>query len=221
MQTETLQRIFDIAPFLFFWGIFLYSISFFLKRNGTDIVFLKRVKILLWATLGFRVFYALAASITQYIVWSKNPMTRVFLESGIRRDSPIAPSLEKFPFLFGKLGYFLFYSYGRFWLNVIIVFACVFVFWWFLKLLRKWKERFFEDGEIELGAFCVALIGWPAFVLFLPIAFISVIFISIFRLLFMKEKLTTLGAPFLVAVLLVLIWGQQLLWLTGLSVLKI
>ncbi len=221
MPFETLQKLFGIVPFLFFWGIFLLALAFYLRRGGAEGKLAKRVRTLLWVTLGFRVLYAVSATIAQYFVWAESPATRVFLDSGIGRESPIAPSLEKFPFLFGKLGYFLFYSYGRFWLNVFLAFLCAFAFLWFLKALRKWKDRFFEDGEIELGALSVALVGWPAFTLFLPLAFLSVILVSLFRLLFMKEKLTTLGAPFLLAVLLVLVWGPWLLSVTGFSVLKI
>lgn len=215
-----LQNIFNFAPFIFLSGVFVFVFVFFFQKKNFE-HFKKLVKILLWVAIGFRVLYAVSATITQYFVWSRDPLTRAFLESGIERDSPVAPTLEKFPFLFGKLGYFIFYSYGRFWLNVIIVILCTLAFWWFLKLLRKWKDRFFEDGEIELGALSVALVGWPGFVLFLPLVFLSVILVSVFRLLFMKEKLTTLGAPFLLAVLVVLLYGTKLLALTGLSVLKI
>ncbi len=220
MSLGTIQKIFAIAPLVFFWSVFLLAFVFFLRRaNG--ILFAKRVKVLLGVTLGFRLLYALSATIAQYLVWAGDPKTRIFLESGIERGSPIAPSLGKFPFLFGKLGYFLFYSYGRFWLNVVLVFLCVFAFLWFLKLLRKWRERFFENGEIEFGALSAALVGWPAFALFLPIAFLSVIFVSVFRLVFMKKKFTTLAAPFVLAVLVLLLYGGKLLQLTGLSVLKI
>jgi hypothetical protein len=152
---------------------------------------------------------------------AKDPATRIFLEQGISATSPIAESLKGFPFFFGKLGYFLFYSYGRFWLNVFIVFLCAFIFYLFLKALQKWKARFFEIGEIELGALAVLLVGWPGFVIFIAAAFISVILVSLFRLVAFREPYTTLGAPFLLAVALVFLFGGYALYVTGLAVLKI
>jgi hypothetical protein len=221
MPVEALQKIFSIAPPVFFGGAFLYVAYLFFRAKESGEAFRKKIKRTLFATASFRLLNVAGLTLAQYYVWAKDPATRIFLEQGISATSPIAESLKGFPFFFGKLGYFLFYSYGRFWLNVFIVFLCAFIFYLFLKALQKWKARFFEIGEIELGALAVLLVGWPGFVIFIAAAFISVILVSLFRLVAFREPYTTLGAPFLLAVALVFLFGGYALYVTGLAVLKI
>jgi len=221
MPLPLIQGILGYSPFVFFSAIFLAALVFFFERKGRVQAFRARMRVLLFSAIGFRLLYAAAATVAQYLLWARDPATRAFVESGIGRDTPIAPGLAKFPFLFGKGGYFLFYSYGRFWLSALVAIFCVLAFWWFLKLLRKWKERFFEEGEITLGALMVALVGWPGFVVFLPFVLVSIILVSLFRLAVLKQELTTMGAPFLLAAFIVLLYGQKLVALLGLSVLKI
>lgn len=221
MPLEAFLPFFRIAPPIFFGGALVFWIVLFSQKKTSTEKFRKKILSAIAWVFGFRVFYALASTVTQYFVWARNPATRVFLDQGIPEWSPIAKELSWFPFLFQKFGYFLFYSYGRFWLNVFIVALCAGAFYLFLKALAKWKKRFFEEGEIELGALAVFIVGWPNFILFLFFAFLSVIFISLFRLVFFKEAYTTLGAPFLLATIIVFLFGNTLIVLTGLSVLKI
>lgn len=202
-------------------GALIFLMVFFINKKNAVEKFKKRIILAIVCVAGFRVLYAFGSMVAQYFLWAQSPITRVFLDQGIPTWSPIAKGLAWLPFLFGKFGYFLFYSYGRFWLNVFIVFACTVAFYLFLKLLAKWKARFFEVGEIELGALAVLILGWPNFILFLAFAFLSVIFVSLFRLVFFKTPYTTLGAPFLLATLLIFLFGNALLVFTGLSVLKI
>jgi hypothetical protein len=221
MPLEALLSLFRIAPPIFFGGALVFCIVLFAQKKIPQEKFKKRILHSIAWVFGFRIFYALASTVTQYFVWAGNPTTRVFLDQGIPEWSPIAKELSWFPFLFQKFGYFLFYSYGRFWLNVFIVFLCAGAFYLFLKALAKWKKRFFEDGEIELGALAVLIVGWPNFILFLLFVFLSVILISLFRLVFFKEAYTTLGAPFLLATIIIFLFGNSLAILTGLSVLRI
>ena len=221
MQFLTYQQLFTTTPTVIFWGIFLVTLFLFFRYKKGKCTLNGFVKKLIWIALGFRVINAISLTLTQYFIWASDPNTKIFIETGLSRENPIADSFRFFPFLFGKMGYFLFYSYGRFWLNVFVVILCSFLFYLFLKSLSKWKSRFFEDGEILLGVLCVLLIGWPSFVTFLIFVFLSVILISIIKSIFFKEKYTTLGEPFLLATLLVLLFGTYIMSLTGLSVLKI
>lgn len=221
MPLEILQKIFLFAPPVFLGGAFVFALVLFFRGRKDGEKFERNLLRILWAVLGFRVLYASAQTLTQYLVWRSDPFTRVFLEQGISESSPIAESIRFFPFFFSKMGYFLFYAYARFWLNVFIVLACVGAFWLFLRALKRWKERFFEDGEIALGALAVAIVGWPHFLVFLPVVLLSVVLVSVFKLVFRKEAYTTLGAPFLLAILLTFLFGTQILKITGLWVLRI
>lgn len=161
-----------------------------------------------------RIFYAIFLTAAQYYAWSKNVLT------GFLLDSPLDQSLPA-PSLFKRFGYFAFYAYGRFWLNAFIAIGVAFAFYLFLKFLKKRQERFFEEGETELGFLAALIVGWPNFVIFAPLVFVSVVLISIFRGFFLKEAYTTLGWPFLLAAFLTLIWGSWLIQIFHLGVLKI
>ena len=80
----------------------------------------------------------------------------------------------------------------------------------FSESAEKYRERFFEEGELDLGFLSALLIGWPNFVVFVPLVFLSVVIIAVFRRVFLKELYTTLGLPMLLATLLVLAFGDFL-----------
>ena len=194
---------------VFFGIVFALSVFLYFSRHKKVISY----KLLVISVIGFRFFYALLLTIGQYYVWSKNGLTQLLL------NAPLDKSITDFSFL--NFGYFLFYSYGRFWLNVFIAVAVAFVFYSFLKFLKKYQERFFEEGETELGFLAALIVGWPNFVVFLPLVFVSVVLISLFRRLILKEIYTTLGWPFVLATLITLIWGNKLIQILNLGVLRI
>lgn len=74
---------------------------------------------------------------------------------------------------------------------------------------------------MELGFLTALIVGWPNFVIFVPMVFISVIIVSIFRRLFYGETYTTLGIPFLLAALTALLAGSRLIHFFRLEVLNI
>jgi hypothetical protein len=130
--------------------------------------------------------------------------------------------IEHIPFLFdSKLGYFFFYSWGHFWLNALVSIALAFALWSFLKMLQKKEARFFYLGETELGFVLALAVGWPNFVVFLPLAFLSVVLISLFRTIFLKKAYTTLGWPFILAAILAFVFGQAIIGSFGWQLLKI
>jgi hypothetical protein len=67
--------------------------------------------------------------------------------------------------------------------------------------LQRHRERYFEAGEVELGALMVLVVGWPGFLVFIPVVFLAVVLISIIRGILWKEAYTTLGLPFFIAAL--------------------
>ncbi|MBI3638377.1 hypothetical protein HY227_01375 [Candidatus Wolfebacteria bacterium] len=207
-----LPRIFWV--FVFILTLILYARKLNDEADGRR---KKYYKFLIAVSIAFHIFYAFVLTIGQYYMWSQNKLTQLLLNSPINNSLPAA----NFPFSDTRLGYFLFYSYGRFWLKIIISIGVAFAFYAFLKFLKKYKERFFRDGEVELGFLTALIAGWPNFVMFLPLVFLSVVLIAIFRRVILKEEYTTLGWPFLLASLLTLIWGYKLIEIFKLGMLKI
>jgi hypothetical protein len=193
-------------PKIFFAIVFLLVafLYFFYRESKSNeankLTKLISYKSLIVGSIVFRLFYAALLTVSQYYVWSQNKFTQLLLN---------------------ERGYFLFYSYGRFWLNAFISIGAAFIFYIFLKSLQKHRERFFEAGGTELGFLSALIVGWPSFVIFLPLVFIFVILISISRRIFIKEIYTTLGWPFILATLAALIFGSKLLLFLGLKVISI
>lgn len=199
--------------------IFILAVAAYFQRHKIS---LKRwSKILLIATAIYYPVYAIIESVAQYWVWAGNSLSKTLVQS------PLPPVMKgvslwyDIPFMrTSHWGYFIYYSWGRFWMPVVLAFVATFFFWVLLRALKRYQERFFEDGEVELGTLCAFLPGWPGFVIFVPLVFIAVVIVSIFRMIFLKESYTTLGAPLLFAVLLYFVLGTYFLNLTGLWVLK-
>lgn len=198
MNYEYLVVILKWLPDIFFGVVFLGAGFLYFKRENFSVgLWFKKLIIVV---IGFRILYAALLTISQYYVWTQNQFTKILV------DTP---------------GYFSFYSYGRFWLSAIVSIAAGFLFYLVLLSLKKHNERFFDIGEVELGFLGALIVGWPDFVIFVPLIFISVVLISIFRGVFLKETYTTLGWPILAAVLVALIWGSELIVSAGLEVLRI
>lgn len=225
-MNNQLAIVLTYLPIVFFWTIFLAVVyRYFYNFRQSPINWTLDYKKLITGLLGFRIFYALLLTINQYYIWSQNQFTQLLLNSPLGQAIPNSGIFNKICQLSivncQKSGYFIFYSYGRFWLNVFIAIGVAFVFYLFLKFLKKYQERFFEEGETELGFLAALIVGWPNFVVFLPLVFVSVVLISLFRRLVLKEVYTTLGWPFILAVLIMLVFGDQLIKILNLGVLKI
>jgi hypothetical protein len=204
-------------PVVFFITLLLVAFLFYFRKRFSFAI--NRNLVIL--AVSFRMLYAAFLTIGQYLIWSENAFTKSFLDAPLGASIPV-PMIQKLPWLFdSRLGYFLFYSWGRFWLNVVLSVGIAWVFWFFLKLLKKYRERFFEEGEMELGFLCCLIVGWPQVVIFVPLVFVLVVLISVFRSLFLKESYTTLGYPFLTAAFLTFLIGGGLIELFNLGVLKI
>jgi hypothetical protein len=176
---------------------------------------------LAWCAAGFYAAYAFLLTVGQYLVWRGDPLGGRLLHSSLAPSLPI-PLVKLFPGLFGsRFGYFLFYSWGRFWLHALLAVGAAALFWWFLRLLRRRNERFFEEGETELGFLAALVAGWPGVLPFLVLAFFLVIVLSLVRRAAFGEAFTTLGWPFLAAAAIALTFGRALAAFLGVSVLAV
>jgi len=180
-------------------------------------------KFLVIIIIVVRFLYAAILSVLQYYIWSQSELTSLLINSPLSSEVPLSNFLRNnLSFIFNsKLGYFLFYSWGHFWISALLSIAVAFTFYTFLKALKKHNDRFFCEGETELGLLMALIVGWPNFIVFVPLAFLAVVLVSIFRGIYMKEMYTTLGVPMLLAALITMIFGSNLISILGLTVLKI
>jgi hypothetical protein len=208
-------------PQVFFGVVIILAVFFYYLTVRRPENPRPRFKKLAFWTIGFKFFYAAIMTAGQYFIWSEDQFSKLFLNQPLK--IPTGTSLlEHIPLFSGsKLGYFLFYSWGHFWLNAIWSLVIALAFWFFLKALEKKESRFFYPGETELGFVLTLAVGWPNFVVFLPLAFIAMVLVSIFRMVFLKESYTTLGWPFILAAIAAFIFGQAILGSLDWELLKI
>ena len=218
-----LNALLKFIPWIFLAIIFAIIIFIYQKRHNLEgETIIRRLKILIIAAIVFRIFYAILETVGQYYAWRGSLIGKTLI------DIPISKSALGFGFdkiLFSLFdyshGYFIFYAVSRFWLNIIISVAAASVFYIFLIILKKYQERFFEKGEVELGFLVALILTWPNIVIFVPLVFLAVVLISICKGIFLKEAYTTLGAPFILAGILTALFGVWLINYFNLGVLKI
>lgn len=208
MSGTALAQFFS-GPFLvwfkigFIVVIFLSALFFYSRRRSATDGCKSRFKILAFTALVFHVFYPLIETFGQYFIWREDSFSQLFL-----------PPHQ-------SLGYFFSYVWLHFWLNALIVIGIGVLFYLLLLAFNKYNQRFFEEGETELGFLCAFLVGWPQFVIFVVSVFVLVVVFSVFRRIFLKEIYTTLGPLFLIAAAIAFIWGMDLILLLNLGVLRI
>lgn len=130
--------------------------------------------------VAFRFAFAVTKTGLQYWGWMQSEFTKLLL-----------PPHQSISVL-------LHYAWTHFWLNAFISIAGALLFLFILKALATRNPRYFEEGEVELGALMALLAGWPQAVIFVPAVFLSVIIIGIVRGLWLRQVYTTLGLPFFV-----------------------
>lgn len=210
-------------PRIFFGLLLLAAVFYYVERDHAPLRGSLRINAtrLFRSGLGFYALYPVILTIGQYYVWSSNAFSRLLLHAPLDGRVPIPEFLKDSALLQSRFGYFLFYSYGRFWINSILAIGVSLLFYLFLRLLRKRRGRFFEEGEPELGFVSSLIAGWPNFVLFVPFVFFFVVIVSLIRLVAFRARYTTLGYPFLAAALVAFLFGSTLISFFHLSVLSI
>jgi hypothetical protein len=182
--------------FLVLVGFIYFILAYYLIIGFSD----SKLKIVLWSSVAAKIIYSLLLSIAQYYIFASNAFTKELLNSPMDAKVPLTFFMQPFSqFLKGHLGYFLYYSWGRFVLGTVLAIICASVFYIFLKLLEKYNPRFFKEGEVKVGFIVSLLVGWPWFIVLIPATFIVTILISIFKKIFFKDVYTTIGMPILVA----------------------
>ena len=211
-------------PTIAFWALAtgIACIHFFRTRGEDTKNVIRTYRLLCSATCAFRILYAALLTIGQYIVWANSALSNMLLNSPLMapKDVQLVPAWLSWLFS-GNKGYFIFYAFSRFWLSALISIGIAFLWSLFLKSLERHQERFFDMGEVMLGSLAALVVGWPQFVIFVPLVFVFVVVTSIIRMLVWGHRYTTLGTPFVLAMLVTLTIGPTLVSTTWLGVLKI
>lgn len=176
-----------------------------------------KYKTLAHAALWFRFGWAAFLTAGQYYLWSKGGLSQLLLTMPLNESLPI-PLVKYAPGIFGsRIGYFLFYSWGHFWLNAVLAVGIAWLFYRFLLVLERYNDRFFEEGDARLGFVCALAAGWPGILVFIGLSLALVVLASLFRMLFLREQYTPLGGPFLFAAAAALWLAPQALSYFGLG----
>ena len=223
MNFNFLQLVPLFPLFYLVFASIIYSILvYYLIVGFSD----SRLNIVLWIAVAIRSAYPLFLSVAQYYIFASDSLTKQLLNSPINGGFSLPFFMQPFgQLLKGHLGYFLYYSWGRFVLGAVLAIICASVFYVFLKLLEKYNSRFFKKGETKVGFIVSLLVGWPWFVVLIPTTFVVTILISIFKKIFFKKVYTTLGMPILIAGIILTVatyfFSPLLFGALDLSVLKV
>ena len=128
---------------------------------------------ILFITVGLLIFYSLFVTWGQYYVWLKSSdMTRMLLNLSLPEQVPFPKFLEWARFLFkGSHGYFVFYVFGRIWLNIFISFFVSGFLYLIFKTWNHYKGSFSEKGP-ELLLVLMLISGFPGILVTIPLGFV-------------------------------------------------
>jgi hypothetical protein len=201
------------------WAFFAFLV--YKNKNQVTKDYRLAIKYLI-LLLGIEILFSIFLTASQYYAWSQSELTKIFLSQPLKGGLPFSTLFNNLGNIFGNnSGYFLFYSFGRFWLSLILTISVVlviaFVFWLTTRL----------RGVVGLGVslywfLCgIVISGWPLLIIYLPLTLI----ISIITGLVYKKRNPAgeidLGVPSLVALALVLLFGRILAKYIGLGVLTV
>lgn len=148
---------------MFYWVLIFSSVAIW----GAQ--FKLRSFLALWAKRLYIFFtficfgYLFLITYLQYNIWKGNDLTSGFLPPA------------------SDWGYFIKYSFYRFWIIYLVSF--------FLSLLfifigdyfnKKYQERFFESGEVYLGGVSILISGYPGVVFYIIVFFLIFLISSLF-----------------------------------------
>lgn len=177
-----------------------------------------------WLVVGsiaLHVLYGALLTWGQYAQWETSPFG--FLTQPLAKEAPLPLLLEWVrPSLEQPLGYFIFYAFGHFWINIMIIFGLAGFFALLLKLRAHYRPWNFKEGEIMAITLSLLVSGWPGVIVLLPLAFIFAIIFSVVSSTFYGVSRIYLTPAFLVAAPIALIYGVAILKFVGLyALLKI
>jgi len=162
---------------------------------------------LAFAVILFEILYALFLTFLQYKAWQGSSLTRIFIHSPIGQEVPLFGLFKAFNFLRKvKSGYFIYFSFYRFWLTPLLSILASTLFYGFLRLLLLYRSSLLYSYEATLAFLLALLTGWPNFFTFIFLFLILFLLVSIY--VFIRGRKTSNIAPALfLACILVIIFG--------------
>ena len=166
---------------------------------------------LILIAIGLNIFYGLFVTWGQYYVWSNgSEMTKALLTFPLPPQVPISSYVEWVRPLFqNHLGYFLYYIWGRVWMDIFILFAFSGLLYSIFKAWKFYRGGFLEKGP-ELLLVLMLISGWMGVLVSLSIGFILAILWLGFS--FIKgKKIVAIEPVFIFATFLALIFTRIIL----------
>lgn len=208
----------------------IFGFLYFLYTRYEKSAFLQKKSRRFWYSVvmlvivGMYLMYGGLSTYAQYFLWTHDiGMGSVLFNAPLQLTGDETTMVSKaISYVAGtKFGYFIFYSWGRFWFFPFLT-LCFSAGWFgFLRALKKYNDRYFYEGETLLGFALALLVGWPKVLLFIPLTFFMVVFVSIYRGIRYKELYTSLGTPFLLAAAIAILGGNWIVIHTALRVFAI
>ncbi len=162
-----------------------------------------------WITRGIvfvitaRIFYAVLMTFLQYRLWGQNEISQFLLP-------PHQP-----------LRYFLYYSWGRFWLNPVLSIASAGVFYGFLLVVKKYRQILFGARDARVALLATSALPWPGIVIFIPLAFCILAIMTFINSLRAPGSRTAFVPALIVAALIAFFFSGRIIEIFNLSALKI
>ncbi len=218
-----LSPILNYVPEIFF-GVLLIlgALKYYLHFRRGDLEGTKTAKFfgkLVVLAIGFKVLYAAFLTWGQYLLWKAGGLSSVLLTEPLRKIP--ADFANSMPWLFNvKGGYFSFYSFNHFWLEVLITLVLSFAFYFILVSLKKKNPRFLTMADARLGLLGGIAAGWPGFVVFFVLFLLFFLALGLYRQFVLKEEYTPVTDPLFAAAFIAAAFGFWFVNVLGLSILK-
>lgn len=161
-----------------------------------------KIKYLIIGALSVFISYSGILTWLQYEAWEHNELARYLLPP------------------YQSMKYFISYAWLHFWLGAIFSIGLALIFFLIIFLVKKVRKDFFRKNDIELGFFLALIVGWPNFIFFLPLAFALTLLIAIYFKIFKKQDYSSIALPFLIAAVIVFIFGDNIVNYFNLSMLR-
>ena len=171
-------------------------------RRGFPFIFARVLRLCFVILLVISFITPILNSAIQYTLWAHHPIS-VFL---LPPHRPIS--------------YFLFYVWWRFWFSTALALGSSgALYGLFLAVLHVLKDRFFKYETVAI-AFSALIAGFPAVVLLVPLGFAITLSTAFFRKIFSSRMTIHIGDGFLIAGIILFIFGEYAIAITGLSALR-
>lgn len=158
------------------------------------------------------VVYPVLLSWGQYIVWTYTQVTRVFLVAPLASHVPLSWFADDLrPYLEQPHGYFAFYIFNHFFLSVIVLLSATAFLSALVLLWSKYSPLNFKKGDILAVTLTFLLAGWPGIIILIPVAFATLILLSLINEIRMKENNVSLSFVFLVTVPFIILLAVPIL----------